>query len=45
VHAEDAEYWDRADVQAVKYALEAAKAYVTGKRPESGPDQHAEVKL
>jgi len=45
VHAEDAEYWDRAGVQAVKYALEAAKAYVTGKRPESGPEQHAKVKL
>ena len=45
VHAEDAEYWDRAGVRAVKYALEAAKAYVTGTKPETGPDQHAKVKL
>jgi general stress protein 26 len=45
VLAEEGEYWDRAGMQAVKYAFEAARAYVAGERPELGRDQHAKVKL
>jgi general stress protein 26 len=45
VLADEGEYWDRAGVQAIKYAFAAAKAYVAGERPEIGRDQHAQVKL
>jgi general stress protein 26 len=45
VLAEEGEYWDRAGVQAIRYAFAAAKAYVAGEPPELGRDQHAKVKL
>ncbi|MCW5771438.1 MAG: pyridoxamine 5'-phosphate oxidase family protein [Rhodospirillaceae bacterium] len=45
VLAEEGEYWDRGGVQAVKYALAAAKAYVAGEKPKVGNDQHARVRL
>jgi general stress protein 26 len=45
VLAEEAEYWDRAGVGAVKYALAAAEASLEGRAPRLGPDQHAKVKL
>ena len=45
VLADEGEYWDRAGVQAVKYAFAAAQALVAGKKPRTGPDQHAKVKL
>jgi len=45
VQAEHGEYWNRAGVQAIKYAFAAAEAYVSGERPLLGPDQHAKVKL
>jgi general stress protein 26 len=32
----DAEYWDQSGARGIKYALEMAKAYVTGTTPESG---------
>ena len=45
VLAEQGEYWDRAGVEAIKYAFAAAKAYVAGEQPGIGRDQHAKVKL
>ena len=43
--AEDGEYWDNAGAQGLKYAFEAAKAYVTGEQPKSDQKQHAKVEL
>lgn len=40
VTVEDGEYWDNAGAQGLKYALRAAKAYASGKRPEVDPGQH-----
>jgi general stress protein 26 len=45
VLAEEGEYWDRAGVQAIKYAFAAAQAYVTGEQPQLGREHHAKVKL
>lgn len=39
------EYWDNAGAQGVKYAWEAAKSLVKGKRPETDDKQHARVKM
>lgn len=44
VLADEGEYWDRAGVEAVRFALRAVKAAVTGKAVEAGV-QHAKVKL
>ena len=43
--AEDGEYWDNAGAQGLKYAFEAAKAYVKGEQPKSDQKQHAKVEL
>ena len=43
--AEDGEYWDNAGAQGLKYAFEAAKAYVKGEQPQSDQKQHAKVDL
>ena len=45
VRATDGEYWDNAGAQGIKYAYEAAKAYLKGRTPEVDADQHAKVKL
>jgi general stress protein 26 len=42
-----AEYWDNSGISGLKFALEYAKARVTGKemREDAGVDQHAKVNL
>jgi len=41
-----AEYWDNRGRNRLEYLFEAAKAYVTGTRPEvSEPEQHAKVNM
>ena len=46
VRSREAEYWDNRGLNGIRYAFEAAKAYVTGTRPdvEEG-EQHARVHL
>ena len=44
VLADEGEYWDRAGVEAVRFAFRAMKAAVTGKPVDVG-NQHAKVKL
>lgn len=41
----DAEYWNNAGAQGLKYAFEAVKAYVKGDTPKSDQGQHAKVEL
>jgi general stress protein 26 len=41
----EGEYWDSAGMQGLKYVYDAAKAYVTGKTPQSDDAQHAKVRL
>lgn len=44
--AQHGEYWDNSGSQGLKYAFEAAKAYVTGETPQANdPKQHAKVSL
>ena len=43
--AEHGELWDNAGARGVKYAIEAAKAYVRGDTAKTGPDQHRWVRL
>jgi len=45
VHAADGEYWDNAGTNAVKYAFEAAKAYLSGTTPTADKSQHGKVQL
>jgi general stress protein 26 len=40
---DDAEYWDNAGVKGVRYALEAAKAYLKGETPTPDSEQHARI--
>lgn len=42
---ERAEYWDNSGVDAIKYAFEAARAVVQGRRPKTDKSQHGEVDL
>ena len=44
---DDAEYWDSSGAKGVRYALEAAKAYLSGEkvRPEQDPEAHAKLTL
>jgi hypothetical protein len=50
-HAFDAEYWDSAGANGLKYALQAARAYVTGQKVDQKPElksdleSHARLKL
>ena len=50
-HAFDAEYWDNSGANGLKYAFQAARAYVTGQKldqtPEltNDPESHARLKL
>jgi len=43
--AEHGELWDNAGAKGMKYAFEAAKAYVKGERPKTDPDQHKRIDL
>lgn len=43
--AQDAEYWDNAGAQGLKFVYEAAKAYVKGETPKEDRKQHAKVDL
>jgi general stress protein 26 len=45
VAADEGEYWDNAGVQGIKYAFEAAKAYLKGERPAIDPGVHGTTKL
>ncbi len=41
---QNAEYWDNSGINKVKYAYEAAKAYISGGKPEiAEPDQHGRI--
>jgi general stress protein 26 len=41
-----AEYWDQSGLAGVKFILEAAKAYATGTKPESGESgDHAKIQI
>ena len=37
------EFWDNAGMQALKYVYSAAKAYISGTRPEPDKEQHSKV--
>ena len=43
--AHEGEYWDNAGVLGLKYAYDAAKAYVTGETPQTDDAQHAKIHL
>jgi general stress protein 26 len=46
VTAEGAEYWDNRGTNRIEYLWEAAKAYVSGSRPNTGgPEQYAQTEL
>lgn len=46
VVTEEAEYWDRSGWQGLKFALEAAKAVIEGRRPDDDPPaRHGHVRL
>jgi general stress protein 26 len=47
VEAHTGELWDSSGLRGIKYAYDAAKAYITGKKPgrDDDPDQHAKVRL
>ncbi|OJI04127.1 pyridoxamine 5'-phosphate oxidase family protein [Polynucleobacter sp. MWH-Adler-W8] len=43
--AHEGEFWDNAGMQALKYVYSAAKAYISGTRPEPDKEQHSKVVL
>ncbi|MDP9152111.1 MAG: pyridoxamine 5'-phosphate oxidase family protein [Myxococcota bacterium] len=43
VVVDDAEYWDSSGLKGIRYALEAARAYVKGETPTPSPGQHGRV--
>lgn len=46
VHASSGEFWSNSGTNRATYLFEAAKAYMSGTRPEvDNPNQHARVKL
>jgi general stress protein 26 len=45
VDGREGEYWDNAGMQGMKYAFEAAKAYVQGRTPAMDAKQNAKVRL
>jgi len=45
VEAREAEYWDNAGTQGIKYVLEAVKAYAKGETPAVDNNQNAKVGL
>lgn len=44
-HAHEAEYWDSAGVEGLKFVFESVKAYVTGNTPPADAAQNAKVQL
>jgi general stress protein 26 len=45
VDGREGEYWDNAGVQGIRYAFEAAKAYMQGRTPVPDEKQNAKVRL
>lgn len=45
VDGSEGEYWDNAGMQGIKYAFEAAKAYMQGRTPAKDEKQSAKVRL
>ena len=45
VEGREGEYWDNAGVQGIKYAFEAAKAYMQHRKPDQDDKQNAKVRL
>lgn len=45
VMPQEAEFWDNSGSNGLKYAFEAAKAYVQGKKPESDASVHGKVTM
>lgn len=45
VEPSEARYWDIGGTEAIRYLFEAAKAYVTGTRPESDYDERRNAKV
>ena len=45
VQPEHGEYWDSSGISKAKYLYKAAKAYLTGTRPEMDKDLHGKVSL
>lgn len=48
IRPHEAEYWDNSGLSGLKFALQYAKSYVTGKEMRPGDetvDQHAQVKM
>jgi general stress protein 26 len=45
VDGREGEYWDNAGMQGIKYAFQAAKAYVQGRTPNQDEKQTAKVRL
>ena len=43
--ATEGEYWDNAGMQGLKYVYSAAKAYVSGEKPEMSKEQHATISI
>jgi general stress protein 26 len=43
--AHEAEYWDSAGVEGLKFVFDSVKAYVTGQAPPEDETQHAKVQL
>lgn len=43
--AHEGEYWNNAGMQGLKYVFNAAKAYISGERPNSDSAQHNKVAL
>ena len=44
VNVEDAEFWDNAGGKGIRYVFEAAKALMSGERPDPVPGAHGRVK-
>ena len=45
VDGREGEYWDNAGMQGIKYAFQAAKAYMQGRTPSQDEKQTAKVRL
>lgn len=45
IEPHEAEYWDNAGMNGLKYLFAAAKAYASGTRPGASQEQHARLKL
>lgn len=45
VEPSEAEYWNNAGAQGIKYTVEAIRAFISGDRPATDVDQHAKVSM